>query len=198
MREWDKFYAKENVPFGKEDLRMLSRLMEHIKKGNALDLGCGEGWNLLFLAERGFEVTGVDVSKVALGRFIENAELRNLRVKAANRPIQDYNFKEKYDIIICNYSLHYLDKRIGLRVVKNIQRITKKRGLNLISGFMAELPFYGEKTRNDCYFEKEELLGLYEGWKIICYEESLAKVFEKDEKGNPQKQKRAVVIAQKA
>jgi SAM-dependent methyltransferase len=34
----------------------------------AVDLGCGTGANVVFLAERGFEATGLDFSKVALGK----------------------------------------------------------------------------------------------------------------------------------
>lgn len=36
--------------------------------GRAIDLGCGSGANAIFLAERGFDVTGVDFSEVALAK----------------------------------------------------------------------------------------------------------------------------------
>jgi SAM-dependent methyltransferase len=39
-----------------------------------IDLGCGTGANVVFLAERGFDVTGVDFSPVALGRARARAE----------------------------------------------------------------------------------------------------------------------------
>jgi SAM-dependent methyltransferase len=39
---------------------------ETLPPGRAIDLGCGGGANAIFLAERGFEVTGVDFSRVAL------------------------------------------------------------------------------------------------------------------------------------
>ena len=38
------------------------------KHPRAIDLGCGTGANVVFMAERGFEATGVDFSPVALGK----------------------------------------------------------------------------------------------------------------------------------
>jgi SAM-dependent methyltransferase len=39
-----------------------------IPVGRALDIGCGSGADSIFLAERGFDVTGVDLSPVAIGK----------------------------------------------------------------------------------------------------------------------------------
>ena len=49
--------------------------------GRALDVGCGEGADALWLAERGWRVTGVDISTVALGRAAAEAERRELDVE---------------------------------------------------------------------------------------------------------------------
>jgi thioredoxin reductase/SAM-dependent methyltransferase len=48
--------------------------------GRALDVGCGEGADALWLAERGWRVTGVDISTVALGRAAAHAAGRGLEV----------------------------------------------------------------------------------------------------------------------
>ena len=47
------------------------RLVEHVAElapGTALDVGCGEGADAIWLASRGWRVTGIDVSTVALAR----------------------------------------------------------------------------------------------------------------------------------
>ncbi|MEX0991520.1 MAG: class I SAM-dependent methyltransferase [Actinomycetota bacterium] len=46
---------------------------EALPPGRAIDLGCGTGANAVFLAEHGFEVTGVDLSAVALRKAREAA-----------------------------------------------------------------------------------------------------------------------------
>src|SRR5512143_725827 len=49
--------------------------------GRALDLGCGTGTNAVYLAERGFEVTAIDVSR----RAIALAKRRARSMQQANR-----------------------------------------------------------------------------------------------------------------
>jgi 2-polyprenyl-3-methyl-5-hydroxy-6-metoxy-1,4-benzoquinol methylase len=41
-----------------------------VKAGRALDIGCGTGTNVLYLAEKGFDVCGVDISKVAIRKAV--------------------------------------------------------------------------------------------------------------------------------
>jgi SAM-dependent methyltransferase len=53
------------------------RLVEHVADlppGDALDVGCGEGADAIWLAARGWRVTAVDISTVALGRAARAAE----------------------------------------------------------------------------------------------------------------------------
>jgi SAM-dependent methyltransferase len=51
-----------------------------LKPGTALDVGCGEGADALWLAERGWKVTGTDISTVALKRAAIQGESRGLDV----------------------------------------------------------------------------------------------------------------------
>jgi SAM-dependent methyltransferase len=49
--------------------------------GRAVDLGCGTGANSVFLAERGFEVTGIDFSRVALAKAQQKAAAAGVPVR---------------------------------------------------------------------------------------------------------------------
>jgi SAM-dependent methyltransferase len=51
---------------------------ERLAPGRAIDLGCGSGANSLYLAEHGFEVTGVDFSTTALAKATRAAKERGL------------------------------------------------------------------------------------------------------------------------
>jgi len=56
--------------------RVNPTLVEHaadLAPGRALDVGCGEGGDVLWLAGLGWQVTGLDWSEVALGRAAEHA-----------------------------------------------------------------------------------------------------------------------------
>jgi SAM-dependent methyltransferase len=49
-------------------------------QGNLLDIGCGAGHVSLFLAQQGYEVTGVDIAPTAIAWAKENADAKNLAV----------------------------------------------------------------------------------------------------------------------
>lgn len=59
----------------RDDLRWLldSGRLDRTRGTRAVDLGCGTGANVVFLAEQGFEATGVDFSRVAIGKARERA-----------------------------------------------------------------------------------------------------------------------------
>ena len=67
--DWNARYAERDLVWGEEANRFVAEeLGEQAATGRALDLACGEGRNAVWLAERGWEVTAVDFSDVALER----------------------------------------------------------------------------------------------------------------------------------
>jgi SAM-dependent methyltransferase len=69
MNEWDDRYAESGEPLwsGRANGVLVGELAGH-PPGRALDVGCGEGGDAIWLALAGWDVTGVDVSAVALER----------------------------------------------------------------------------------------------------------------------------------
>jgi SAM-dependent methyltransferase len=77
---WDARYAATDTLWSFEPNRFLVRETEALPPGRALDLACGEGRNALWLAARGWRVTAVDFSQVALARGRAVAEERGLEI----------------------------------------------------------------------------------------------------------------------
>ena len=73
----DQYGAHERVWSGRVNIR-LAELVEPMSPGRGLDLGCGEGADAMWLAERGWHVTAVDISQTALDRAAADAAARNL------------------------------------------------------------------------------------------------------------------------
>lgn len=70
---WDERYAaRDHVWSGRPNPRLVEHAAE-LPPGMAVDVGCGEGADVVWLAERGWRVTGVDVSVVALDRAKRHA-----------------------------------------------------------------------------------------------------------------------------
>ncbi|WP_193605063.1 class I SAM-dependent methyltransferase [Nocardioides dongkuii] len=71
---WDSRYAEsERIWSGQPNPRLLEHASD-LPPGTALDVGCGEGADAVWLARRGWRVTGVDLSTVALERAARHAE----------------------------------------------------------------------------------------------------------------------------
>lgn len=97
-----------------------------------LDLGCGMGWTSIFLAKRGYEVIGVDISDCA----IENANKIKKQEKTKNLDFLagDYeklNFNNDFDVVLFFDSLHHsLDENAAIRSAFNA---LKKEGMLICS-----------------------------------------------------------------
>lgn len=70
---WDERYGGERVWSDNPNVQLV-RYAADLPPGSALDVGSGEGADVLWLAQRGWAVTGVDISDVALRRCAELAE----------------------------------------------------------------------------------------------------------------------------
>ena len=71
---WDERYSTSHRIWSGQPNQRLVEQVEALAPGTALDVGCGEGADAVWLAGRGWTVTGVDVSGVALERAEEHAD----------------------------------------------------------------------------------------------------------------------------
>jgi SAM-dependent methyltransferase len=75
---WEEHYGqREQMWSGRVNVR-LAEVVEPMAPGRALDLGCGEGGDAVWLAEHGWKVTAVDISQTALDRAAAFARSRNM------------------------------------------------------------------------------------------------------------------------
>lgn len=134
---WDKFYNDHGrfyllphpaIPEFIEKLRGIAAI-------KILDLGCGSGRHLIALAEKGYDVEGVDFSPVAVRVANEWLESRDLPGKAViadlHEKLQAYKNNE-FDAIIAINSLNYQSSDSFLKSIKEVNRLLKTGGLVLI------------------------------------------------------------------
>jgi SAM-dependent methyltransferase len=76
--DWNARYSRAERVWGPEPNRFVAAELAGLRPGRALDLACGEGRNAVWLAERGWTVTGVDFSDVAIARARELAATRRV------------------------------------------------------------------------------------------------------------------------
>jgi SAM-dependent methyltransferase len=79
--EWDARYGerKKALWSGRPNGRLIAEVADLIP-GRALDVGCGEGADAIWLAGRGWTVSAIEISDVAINRARETAEVTGARV----------------------------------------------------------------------------------------------------------------------
>ena len=102
--EWDSRYSATDTMWSEEPNVFLVEKVADLEPGRALDLGCGEGRNALWLAGRGWDVTAVDFSSVAIDRGRRWAEQRGLTVDFQAADVIDFVPESAaYDLVIVFY-----------------------------------------------------------------------------------------------
>lgn len=116
-----------------------------------LDMGCGTGIYTIWLAKKGLDVTGIDLSPEMLAKAREKAERDNIRIEWLQGDIRQLPFSDgTFDLIVCNIVLEFVDE--PGKVISEALRVLKEGG-RLIIGMINKESYWGrtylEKGRND-------------------------------------------------
>jgi SAM-dependent methyltransferase len=79
--KWDARYGDGAYEGRSHPTALLAQWLPHLPRGRALDVACGAGRNALYLAAKGFKVTALDISGVALDRGRQAAAERGLTIE---------------------------------------------------------------------------------------------------------------------
>ena len=99
---WDDTWATMEHTFADYD-GLLAEHTKSLKPGRALDLGCGSGGNAVWLAERGWQVTAVDFSAVAIEKAKLRAADKRVEVEFIVSDVTAYQPNGLYDLITSFY-----------------------------------------------------------------------------------------------
>jgi len=171
--------------------------MNYITPGKVLDLGCGNGRNSLYLANRGFEVTAWDKNPNSLSNLhrIREAEgLNNLHIDSAD--LNSLSFEGEYDFILSTVVMMFLEATTIPGLIANMQRCTKPGGHNLIVAAM-DTADYPCNVGFPFAFKEGELRNYYAGWELLKYNEEVGELHRTDEQGNRIKLRFATLLAHK-
>ncbi len=190
IEKWDDSYAKNgNVLFypDEEVIRFISR---KIKKrigydkyitfddsmNTVLDLGCGIGRHVFALEEQGFNVFGIDLSKVAISKAQEICERRNKAELINNFSVGDVTnlpYEDNmFDFIISPEVLDSMHFKIAQKAIEEITRVLRSKGL-----------FYLDLIMDNEFSNKEVIVDIdHENGTIQSYfnEEKIQKLLAND------------------
>jgi SAM-dependent methyltransferase len=129
--EWDARYNEGDSPrwSGRPNGRLVAEVAS-LTPGRALDVGCGEGADAIWLARGGWTVTAIDVSDVALIRAGEAAELAGAVVEWVRGDALQTAFPAgSFDLVSMQYPA--LPKAAGQAAVRALLGTVRPGGLLL-------------------------------------------------------------------
>lgn len=103
---WEQKYAATEQVWSGRVNPTLQGILEPLAPGRALDLGCGEGGDALWLAGAGWQVLGVDISPTAIARARRRAQEKSLaaaRFDVADLTVWDPAAAGPWDLVTASF-----------------------------------------------------------------------------------------------
>ena len=173
---WDGRYAERARIWSGEPNASLVREAGDLEPGKALDLGCGEGGDAIWLARRGWHVTAVDISRIALDRAAEHAAAAGVadRIDWQRHDLGTSFPEGVYDLV----SAQFLHSRVELpreKILRMAATAVAPGGVLLVVGH-AGWPSGAHEPHDDVHFPTpQEVLDVLElpsqEWRVLLCEE---------------------------
>ncbi|HRZ95629.1 MAG TPA: class I SAM-dependent methyltransferase [Candidatus Moranbacteria bacterium] len=190
---YDSIY-KENTNFcNQKPNELLAKFLKKLPKGKkVLDLGCGQGRDSFYLAQKNLHVTAVDNSKVAIVQIKEAIKEKNAKnIWPVCKDIAKFKIKPGiFGLINCQNALQFLPKKSALKTIENIKKNISPGGIIILTSFIAHTqPLDKNKSR----FKPGEMKKLFSDsdFKIYYYFEGILN--DKGHLGNPKPHKHGIV-----
>ena len=171
--EWDRRYREGSHASLTPDPFLLSAYEEFIAPafphgGHALDLAAGVGRHAIYLAERGWQVTLVDVSPQALALAQTEAKARGVSIACRAEDLTEWPLPASaFDLVL---NLLYLERGLFAQ----IEHALKPGGILVFKTYTREqLRLGGGPTHPMHLLESNELLRAFSSLQILHYHESV-------------------------
>jgi 2-polyprenyl-3-methyl-5-hydroxy-6-metoxy-1,4-benzoquinol methylase len=160
---WDSKYSTEKYLFGKKPIQFLEDNVHLLPKGKVVDIAMGEGRNGVFLATKGFDVLGLDISENGLEKAHKLAAANNVKIETRVVDLETHTLeKNAYDVIICSY---YMQRDL----FRQFKDALKPGGMALVETYNVDYMKYA-KFNKKWLLDTNELLETFKGLKVIRYQ----------------------------
>lgn len=135
MTDWDARYAEEGWAFGTEPNDFLREQAHHLAPGGrVLCLAEGEGRNAVWLAQQGFDVTGVDLASHGLDKAQRLAAERGVHLTTVVADLASFEFgSAAWDGIVSIFA--HVPPEVRQRVHAQVLTALKPGGILLLEAY---------------------------------------------------------------
>lgn len=170
---WDERYRSQSRLWSGKPNPYLVSEVSGLEPGAALDVGCGEGADAIWLAGQGWEVTGADISAVALDRAREHADEAGPGIAARIRWLATDMLRwipdpEAYDLVTAHYV--HVPPAVREELFGRMAAAVRPGGTLLIVGHHPSDLESGVPRPNlpELFFTGDDLVKLVDGsWEIV-------------------------------
>ena len=153
--DWNEAYSGGADDYEAPDPDLLE-IIDGLKPGRALDLGCGAGGLLLAMAERGWELTGIDIANTAITAAGKVLSARGFSAELCVADATTWKPEADYQLITSSFALPGIARRASI--------FSMIRGALAPGGVVALKEF--DSTM--------ELVGFFSGTDLVTVEELTA------------------------
>ena len=185
--QYENLYACDGYYWGTRPADFLDDLIA-LRKPDAslrvLDIGCGEGKDAVYMAEKGYSVTAFDITESGIRKTKRMAAERGVKIDAFVADINDFELDAQFDIIYSTGTIQYLRDSEKDNFFAKLRRMTRPNGLHYFNVFVDKpfLPLPPDWDREEKMWKTGELFAYYADWRIHRLDEV---IFEDDSNGVP-------------
>ncbi len=167
--KWETRYGAEGYVPDEEPVPFLREHIETLSPGKALCLAAGSGRNAVFLAERGFAVTAVDISRRGLAWCTALAAKRGVEITAVEADLLSWDLGEgRYDLVT---DFYYYEPAL----FPVIGRALKPGGHFVFQTFSVDQALRPTGPSNKSFMvEPNQLLAAFADWRLRYFEDAIA------------------------
>lgn len=199
--QYEKCYDSDEYYWGLEPASFLDELIAATSKTpselRVLDIGCGEGKDAVYLAEKGCQVTAFDITTSGIRKTNALAEMRGVKVNAYVADINDFVVEGTFDVIYSTGTIQYLrDDRIA-PFFEKISKLSNKGAVVYFNVFV-EKPFLElppDWDKEEKMWKTGALFTHFADWKLLKVDEV---IFEDNSGGVKHYHCMDTVMAEKA
>lgn len=157
------------------------------KSFKILDVGCGTGRHSIELSNRGYSITGIDLSESQLRRAREKAKEDNLVIDFQKHDARDLPFNDEFDvaIMICEGGFPLMESdELNYEILKNVTGALKEPGKFIFTTLNALFPLY-HSVEKFCASKTEDCNATYQSntFDLMTFRDFNITEFE-DDSGN--------------
>lgn len=162
--QWDKIYRTRSfkeVPWhsGQPDRRLVQLVSQNrIPRGKVLDMCSGDGTNSIYLASKGFDVYGVDISGTAVRIARERCKKRDVSCVYKVGDVLRPPFKDRFSFIFDRGCFHHISRNEKPKYVDTVKKLLRPGGKFFLLCFSDKNPpFEKNLTKEDIrkYFGRD-------------------------------------------